>query len=89
MKRNFKIAMQLIGFHGLVLLRGLAKVLYGAAVAGLIGLAVYGFSAIPYEGGYVAVLDFIGAIATLTVALACMYAFGGRNMKKGRYASNG
>ena len=79
-----KEVMQLIGFHCTVLFLGLVKVLYGAAVAGLIGLAAYGFAAIPFEDGYVAVCDFIGAIATLTVALTCTYAFGKK--KKSRYA---
>lgn len=82
MKRNFKEVMQLIGFHGLVLLMGFAKVLYGAVVAGLVGLAVYGFAMIPSEGGYTAVCEFIAAIATLTVALACMYAFGCRRKRR-------
>lgn len=86
---SFKEVMRLMGFHCLVLLRGLVKVLYGAAVAGLIGMAVYGFSVIPYEDGYVAVCDFIAAIATLAVALTCTYAFGGRKKKKYRYAANG
>lgn len=79
-----KEVMQMIGFHCTVLLLGLAKVLYGAAVAGLIGLAVYGFAEIPFEDGYVAVCDFIAAIATLSVALTCTYAFGKK--KKCRYA---
>ena len=85
MKLSFKEVMQLIGFHGAILLMGFAKVLYGAAVAGLVGLAVYGFAAIPSEGGYVAVCEFIAAIVTLVVALSCMYAFGGKK-KKHRYA---
>lgn len=83
MKRNFKEVMQLIGFHCAILLRGFARVLYGAAVAGLLGLAVYGFSAIPSEDGYVAVCDFMASIATLSVALTGMYAFGSRR-KRGR-----
>lgn len=79
---SFKKVMRQIGFHCLVLLRGFAKTLYGAAVAGLIGLAFYGFSVIPAEDGYVAVCEFIAAVATLAVGLSCMYAFG-RKKKKG------
>ena len=82
MKRNFKEVMQLIGFHGLVLLMGFVKVLYGATVAGLVAMAVYGFAMIPSEGGYTAVCEFIAAIATLAVALACMYAFGCRRKRR-------
>lgn len=75
--------------HGKTLLRGFAKSLYGTAVAGLIGLAVYGFASIPAEGGYTAVCDFIGAAASLAVALTAMYAFGGKKQPKkvGRYAT--
>ena len=83
MKMNYKDGMQLIGFHCLVLLRGLVKTMYGAAAAGLIGLAVYGFASIPAEGGYTAVCDFIGATATLVIALNGVYAFGVRR-KRGR-----
>ena len=85
MKRNFKEVVQLIGFHGAILLRGFAKVLYGAAVAGLIGLAAYGFYMIPSEDGYVAVCDFIGSIAMLSVALTSMYAFGQKRKKGARF----
>ena len=63
--------------------------LYGAAVAGLFTLAAYGFVSIPSEGGYIAVCDFIAAIATLVVALNGAYAFGVRRTKKGRFSSNG
>lgn len=87
MKRNFKEVMQLIGFHGTILLRGCIKMLYGTMTAGLLGLAVGGFAAIPSEGGYVAVCDFIAAIATLTVALTCMYAFGCKKRKRGHFSS--
>lgn len=78
-----------LAYHGTVMFRGAAKSLYGAAVVGLIGLAIYGFASIPAEGGYTAVCDFIGAAASLAVALSAMYAFGGRGKKKtaGRYAA--
>ena len=89
MKRNYKDCLHLIGFHCAVLLMGFVKVLYGAAVAGLITLAVFGFSAVSTEDGYVAVCDFIAAIATLAVALSCTYAFGCRRKKKCRYGGNG
>ena len=81
---NFKEVMQRIGFHGQVLLRGLAKVLYGAATAGLMGLATYGFLSIGRESGWIAVCDFIAAIGTLAVALSCTYAFGCKR-KRGRH----
>lgn len=73
--------------HGRILLRGLAKTLYGTSVAGLVGLSVYGFVMIPSEGGYTAVCEFVVASITLGMALGAMYAFGGRRRKQGRYAA--
>ena len=64
--------------HGKVLARGFAKVSYGAATAGLMALAVYGFTTIPAEGGYAAVVDFLTAMLSMGVALRCMYAQGCR-----------
>ena len=80
---QFRDIVRCIGFHGKVLLRGLAKSLYGAAVAGLIGLAGYGFACIPDEGGYRAVWDFIAAVSVAIIALAFMYGFG-CSRKKGK-----
>lgn len=84
-----RVNLSAVAGHGGILLRGAVKSLYGAAVVGLIGLAIYGFASIPAEGGYTAVCDFIGAAASLAVALSAMYAFGGRRQKKsvGRYAA--
>lgn len=82
MKRNFKEVMRTICFHGKILMRGFVNMLNGTAIAGLVAMAVYGFAMIPSEGGYTAVCEFIAAIATLTVALACMYAFGCRRKRR-------
>lgn len=79
-------AVREIAYHVKVLVRGFGRVVYGTAVAGLFGLAVYGFTAIPAEGGYVAVCDFIAAMATLVIALNGMYACGARRKKNGRYS---
>lgn len=82
-------AVGMIIHHGKILLRGLAKTLYGTAVSGLAGLAVYGFVMIPTEGGYVAVCEFIVAALTLGIAVRAMYVFGGRKRKGnvGRYTA--
>ena len=80
-----KIAIKFVAYHGKILWRGLKRMLYGAATAGLFGMAVYGFVMIPKEGGYIAVCDFIGAIATMTVALVCMYHQGCSKKRKGGY----
>jgi quinol-cytochrome oxidoreductase complex cytochrome b subunit len=82
--KDFKSAAHRIGFHAMIMLRGFLKVLYGAVVAGLIGLSVYGFQAIPTEGGYAAVGDFVGAVAIMCVAFGGMY-FIGCKKKRGGY----
>lgn len=74
-------------YHSKILLRGLAKTLYGTVVTGLVALAVYGFVMIPTEGGYTAVCEFVVASLTLGMAVGAMYAFGGRCRKQGRYAA--
>lgn len=87
MQLSFKKTMGRMIHHGKILLRGLAKTVYGTAVAGLVGLSVYGFVMIPSEGGYTAVCEFV--VASLTMGMACgaMYAFGGCRKKHGRYAA--
>lgn len=65
-------------FHAAVVVRGLARTLYGAFITGLIGFAIYGFFLIKGESGYAAVFDFIASVATLVVALANAYVLGGK-----------
>ena len=80
---DFKNALENAGFHVRILIRGLWRTLYGALIAGLIGISVYGFIAIGSEAGYVAVFDFIATCATLTVAVSNMYMLG-MGRKKGK-----
>lgn len=68
-------------YHASILLKGLTRTLYGALIAGLIGISVYGFLSIANEDGYLAVFDFVASVATLLVAVCNMYCIG---MKKGR-----
>lgn len=75
--KDFKSMIKAVGDHGKVLGKGFVRMLYGASVAGLIGVSAYGFVAVPAEGGYIAVCDFIGAMATLVIAVTGMYAMGG------------
>ena len=75
---NFKKVMKQVKFHTDILLRGLARTLYGTLIAGLLGFAVYGFILIKSEGGYAAVFDFIAASATLILALANAYLLGSK-----------
>lgn len=86
--RDFKKVARFAAYHSMIILRGFAKMLYGTVTAGMIGLAVYGFTAIPSEGGYVAVCDFIGAVTLTVIALCCMYWFGSRK-RTGRFSTNG
>lgn len=73
---NFKKVMKQVKFHTDILLRGLARTLYGTLIAGLMGFAVYGFILIKSEGGYAAVFDFIAACAMVTLALVNAYLLG-------------
>ena len=75
-----------VRFHAKIAWRGFYRTVYGAAVAGLIALAIYGFVSVTNESGWTAVCDFIASCATLIVALSNMYLMGG--CKKGG-AKNG
>ena len=76
-----KKAWKAIKFHSKIAWRGFYRTLYGAAVAGLLAMAVYGFVSVTTETGWTAVCDFIAACATLIIAIANMYLMGGK--KKG------
>ena len=73
---NFKKVLKQVKFHVDVLVRGLGRTLYGAMIAGLMAIAVYGFIAIKSESGYAAVFDFIASCATLILALVNAYVMG-------------
>ena len=78
---QIKKAWNAVKFHAKVAWRGFCRTVYGALVAGLIALAVYGFVSVTNESGWTAVCDFIASCATLVVALSNMYLMGG--CKKG------
>lgn len=80
-KAEIKRVFAKVKFHTKIALRGFCRTLYGAAVAGLIAMAIYGFVSVTNEGGWTAVCDFIASCATLIVALLNMYLMGGK--KKG------
>lgn len=75
---QIKKAWAKVKFHVRVAWRGFCRTVYGAAVAGLIMMAIYGFFSVTTETGWTAVCDFIASCATLIVALANMYLMGGR-----------
>lgn len=65
-----------VRFHARIVIRGLLRAIYGAAVTGLVGLAVFGFVCITSETGWAAVCDFITSCATLFVAVLNIYMMG-------------
>lgn len=81
-KENIKRVMGQAKFHTNIVLRGLARTIWGALIAGLIGIAVYGFTAIGKESGYAAVGDFVTSCATLVVALVNVYQMGRKKKVK-------
>lgn len=78
-----------IGYHARVMFTGFLNAVYGALTAGLVGLSIYGFYAIPSEGGYFAVCEFLLAIATMLIALSCMYKWGKGICKKSKHEKGG
>lgn len=82
MNRNEMIClMRAAGHHAKVFWKGLLRTAVGAMTAGMMVLAVYGYAAIPSEGGYAAVGEFMVATMVLMMAIACMYAMGGRGKR--------
>lgn len=79
---KIEIAFAKVKFHARIAWRGLCRTVYGAAVSGLLAIAVYRFVSVDGETGWMAVCDFIAACATMIVALANMY-FMGRRKKGG------
>ena len=75
---NFKKVLKQVKFHADIMLRGLARMIYGTVIAGLIAFAIYGFVLIKSEGGYAAVFDFIAACAMLLLAMANAYLLGSK-----------
>ena len=75
---------KIVAFHGKILGKGFARMLCGMFTAGLLAVAVYAFAAIPSEDGYIAVCEFIAAVAAAVVAACCIYIMGGNPQKKGK-----
>ena len=73
---QIKKAWKAFKFHAKIAWRGFYRTVYGAAVTGLIALAIYGFVSVTTETGWTAVCDFIASCATLFVALLNMYVMG-------------
>lgn len=78
---QIKRAWKAFKFHAKIAWRGFYRMLYGALVAGLMAMAIYGFVSLTNETGWVAVWDFVASCATMLVALSNMYMIGAN--KKG------
>ena len=73
---QIKKAWKVAKFHTKIAWRGFYRTVYGAAVAGLIALAVYGFVSLTTETGWTAVCDFVASCAKLIVAMCNGYRIG-------------
>ena len=78
-KVKFQNALAHSCFHASILLKGVIRTICGTLNAVLVGVSIYGFISIANEGGYTAVCDFVGSVATLMIALCNIYCMG---MKK-------
>lgn len=74
-------------FHARILWRGFLRTVYGALIAGLIAMAIYGFVSARNEAGWEAVFDYIVAGVLLIEAIGNMYFMGRR--KNGGAKSKG
>lgn len=81
---KIEIAFAKVKFHARIAWRGFCRTVYGAAVAGLLAIAVYRFASVAGETGWIAVCDFIAACATMIVALANMYLMGCNKKRVGK-----
>lgn len=66
-------------FHARILWRGFLRTVYGALIAGLIAMAIYGFVSAQNEVGLEEVFDYIVSAVLLIEAIGNMYFMGRRN----------
>ena len=83
-KEQVKNVFAIIKSYSGILIRGMVRIIYGAAVAGMFAMSAYGFISISSEDGWAAVCDFIATLAMLVVAFANVYVIGGGACKRGR-----
>lgn len=63
-----------LAFH---FFKGMVRTVAGSGVAGVCCLAVLAFCRVVKDTGYMAVVDFVGAVAMLAVSVAGVYWIGG------------
>ena len=75
---RIKMAFARFKFHARILCRGFFRTVYGALIAGLIAMAIYGFASASKEAGWDAVFDYIVSAVLLIEAIGNMYFMGRR-----------
>lgn len=75
---RFKMTFANVKFHARILWRGFLRTVYGALIAGLIAMAIYGFVSARNEAGWEAVFDYIVSAVLFIEALGNMYFMGRR-----------
>ena len=84
---RIKMTLTRAKFHARILWRGFLRTAYGALIAGLIAMAIYGFVSAQNEVGWEEVFDYIVSAVLLIEAIANMYFMGRR--KNGGAKSKG
>ena len=79
---RIKMALARVKFHARILWRGFLRTVYGALIAGLIAMAIYGFVSARNEVGLEAAFDYIVSSVLLLESIGNMY-FIGRLKKNG------
>ena len=76
---RIKMTLTRAKFHARILWRGFLRTVYGALIAGLIAMAIYGFVSAQNEAGWEAVFDYIVSAVLLLESIGNMYFMGRRN----------
>ena len=72
-----------VKFHARILWRGFLRTVYGALIAGLIAMAIYGFVSITSKTGWAAVWRFVVACVLLAEGIGNMYFMGSKKTGAG------
>ena len=75
---RIKMTLTRAKYHARILWRGFLRTVYGALIAGLIAMAIYGFVSAKNEAGLEAAFDYIVAAVLLIEAIGNMYFMGRR-----------
>ena len=79
---RIKMTLTRAKFHARILWRGFLRTVYGALIAGLIAMAIYGLVSATKEAGWEAAFDYIVSSVLLLESIGNMY-FIGRLKKNG------